>query len=345
MSNVLPAWFLVLGVFLSLVTVAGNGTVIYLIATTRRLHNPTNWIIVSLAVADACVGATYVLISYLHQEISFEFELRYSIISFLFAASCINLCLLTIDRYIFVSKPLRYVTIMSTRRALFMICFAWVAAFVPHASFYFICTVWTSPEKSPNCERNFSIFDFIVSELLPAVILLPLTVYIFYIARKRSRQTELQMAQLRFNQTNAAADQDKEAREASTRKETKSTIKIIGTAVATFIICFLVQLMYTVLYQFTGKSDDDWNFLLCSGLLYLLNSAINPIAYALFKNDIKGSLRKMFISPRWRIYYYLAFAEGGPSLKMQTVFYLFIFLGGGWDGNWLDLFTWPFKDI
>ena len=33
--------------------------------------------------------------------------------------------------------------------------------------------------------------------------------------------------------------------------------------------------------------------------------------------------------------YYLAFAKGGPSLKIRTFFY---FLGGR-DGGWLDLFT------
>ena len=36
-----------------------------------------------------------------------------------------------------------------------------------------------------------------------------------------------------------------------------------------------------------------------------------------------------------KVYLHLAFAECGPSLKMQTDFYFF----GGRDGDWLDLFT------
>ena len=43
------------------------------------------------------------------------------------------------------------------------------------------------------------------------------------------------------------------------------------------------------------------------------------------------------LSPRFK---YLAFAEGGPSLKMQS---FFIFWGVR-DGDWLGLFTWSFRD-
>ena len=39
---------------------------------------------------------------------------------------------------------------------------------------------------------------------------------------------------------------------------------------------------------------------------------------------------------------YLAFAEGGPRLKIQTVFFIIL---GGRDGNWLYLSMWPFRDI
>ena len=45
---------------------------------------------------------------------------------------------------------------------------------------------------------------------------------------------------------------------------------------------------------------------------------------------------------RHSYYYWLAFAEGGPSLKMNAK--VFSFLGGRY-GDWLYLFTWPFRDI
>ena len=54
-----PLWFLVSGAVLSLVTVVGNGLVVYLIITRKRLHNATNWIVLSLAIADFILGAGY----------------------------------------------------------------------------------------------------------------------------------------------------------------------------------------------------------------------------------------------------------------------------------------------
>ena len=54
-----PVWFWVLGWFLTTVAVVGNGFVIYLITTKRRLHTTTNWFILSLSVADFCFGSSY----------------------------------------------------------------------------------------------------------------------------------------------------------------------------------------------------------------------------------------------------------------------------------------------
>ena len=41
---------------LSIITAAGNGVVIFLVAKSRRLHSSANWFVLSLAVADFIVG-------------------------------------------------------------------------------------------------------------------------------------------------------------------------------------------------------------------------------------------------------------------------------------------------
>ena len=50
------AWFWVLGWFLSILTIIGNGFIIFLVYNKRRLRTKTNAFLVSLAVADLCVG-------------------------------------------------------------------------------------------------------------------------------------------------------------------------------------------------------------------------------------------------------------------------------------------------
>ena len=49
-------WFWILGWVLSFLAIAGNGIKIYLVCSRRNLRTKTNAFIVSLAVADFCVG-------------------------------------------------------------------------------------------------------------------------------------------------------------------------------------------------------------------------------------------------------------------------------------------------
>ena len=49
-------WFWVLGWFLCIFTMVGNGSVIFPVCSKRQLPTKTNTFIVSLAVADFCVG-------------------------------------------------------------------------------------------------------------------------------------------------------------------------------------------------------------------------------------------------------------------------------------------------
>ena len=56
-DNKMETWFWILGWILSILTVAGNGFTVLLVGGQPRLRTKTNALIVSLAVADFCVGA------------------------------------------------------------------------------------------------------------------------------------------------------------------------------------------------------------------------------------------------------------------------------------------------
>lgn len=51
-------WFWILGWVLSILTITGNGFIIFLVSSDRQLRTKTNALIVSLALADFLVGAT-----------------------------------------------------------------------------------------------------------------------------------------------------------------------------------------------------------------------------------------------------------------------------------------------
>ena len=120
----METWFWVLGWFLCIFTMVGNGFVIFLVCSKRQLRTKTNTFIVSLAVADFCAGMIAVPSPFLckmeNMCISDE-KLILLIISlrvFFIYASGTNLFILVLERYVAVVKPLEYLTFMKRRRVI-----------------------------------------------------------------------------------------------------------------------------------------------------------------------------------------------------------------------------------
>ena len=284
-SSEFTLWFLALGSFLSLVTILGNGLVVYLIIARKRLHNATNWIVLSLAIADFTVGAGILPAAMLLRD---QYALvQHSVLSFLTAASALNLSLLTVDRYVFITRPLRYSTLLTTKGVVLLIVTVWLASFVPHLLLYLTST-GNDPADPP---RAFDFFDIVVFEIWPMLALPFLAGRIFLIVRRQERRVEIQMGQVSFNRRAEPGS------EMSSHNRRTSTMKCICGAVAVFELCYLFEIIITVYTLITGGHDEAiaktlayWRVL---ALLYILNSAINPVVYALFKSDIKRSLRRM----------------------------------------------------
>ena len=101
----METWFWILGWILSILTIAGNGFTVLLVGIQRRLRTKTNALIVSLAVADFCVGV-FAVPSLFFCEIrgGCNWPQPYAswveFTRWLFAcASIMNLCSLVLDRY------------------------------------------------------------------------------------------------------------------------------------------------------------------------------------------------------------------------------------------------------
>lgn len=120
-----------LGWFLSIITMTGNGFIIFLVCSRRHLRTKTNAFIVSLGVADFCVGMNVVpslfFLELIEQSHSKGLDKSLKLVRWLFQdASAMNMCILVLDRYIAVVKPLKYLTFMTSTRVIQLISFSWV---------------------------------------------------------------------------------------------------------------------------------------------------------------------------------------------------------------------------
>ena len=126
----MDTWFWILGWFLSILTIAGNGFIIFLVGSKRQLRTKTNAFVISLAVADLCVGLSVISSKHFCGN-SCKWRTQgevpwMDLVRWLFGyASVTNLCSLVLDRYIAVVKLLKYLTFMTSRRINQMIFFSW----------------------------------------------------------------------------------------------------------------------------------------------------------------------------------------------------------------------------
>lgn len=130
--------FLVFVLLLIVATVAGNGFVFMAVYTFRELRTVTNYFILSLALADLAVALLAMPVWLMSALIPIDNEYDHLVMElcakwidpFCCTASIVNATLVSIDRYCAISRPLRYKTVVTPRRAKQSIAMVWGFSFI-----------------------------------------------------------------------------------------------------------------------------------------------------------------------------------------------------------------------
>ena len=272
------SWLYILGWFPSVVAVFGNALVVFLIVSRPRLHTRPNWFITSLALADFAVGFIYFPTNFLCGERSLcNNEIAQDIAVLAIYSSITNLCAMATDRYIAIMEPLRYVALMTSRRATIMIALAWLIPLI----FDYIPALCSRLGKCNLEDKALVSTKMVLFEILPCLFLLITTAQIIITARRHWRKNALLNSQLQCNEPN--------------RQKTKdyAAAKVIVIVVVVFLCCYFVEL-YSVVGFLVFSSTPSKEVKEVISFLIPVNSAANPIAYALFKRDFRKELQKTY---------------------------------------------------
>ena len=279
--------FVTLAWLISASAIVGNGILIYLIAFRQRLRSVTqNWFILSLAVADLFVGATYFPYNRGCNDTGCsQRHVHWLCVDLFLSASVTNVCLLTVDRYIAIVKPLQYLTFATKLKAVLAITAAWffpiITALLPLS--------WTYTPLLPSTEeyswKIFLIGTLIVYGIIPCVFLSLAIIHIILIVRKWRIQRSLVITQLEFNYSRPPREKQLQA------VKEMSSVRLVVSVVVLFLTCYLcgvcVRAMTVFGQQYQYPPDSVRKI---SIILILANSALNPVAYGLFKDDLKKEL-------------------------------------------------------
>lgn len=165
----------------------GNILVLLAVLMERKLRTVTNYFIFNLAVADLLLGTLVLPFSGTLEVISYwPFGQKFcdvwaSVDVLCCTASIVSLCVISIDRYIGVTRPLKHKLIVTPRRALLVIVGVWILSFAIAVGPLF---GWRPPKDDPlECPLSDSIdyvfFSVSGSFYIPLIVIIVLYIRIY----------------------------------------------------------------------------------------------------------------------------------------------------------------------
>ena len=123
-----------------------------------------------------------------------------------------------------------------------------------------------------------SIWLTIILEFIPCVVLILCFVTMIFHVCRHDQSARTLAKQLRFNHQVSFKIHHE-----------RSAVIMMGLVIGVFLVCYGMYLNCSFLLLSSPKCDDE-NYKIP---FLVLNSAINPLAYAFFKRDIKKEFRKL----------------------------------------------------
>ena len=268
-----------IGWLLSIATVLGNGFVIFVVAKNRRLHSSANWFVLSLAVADFGVGIAVFPSNYFCiYSMACNSRVHMAFFWLFLHCSVTNLCTLTLDRYIAIVHPLKYNISMTERRPGMVIFIAWLIPFAISLSLI----VGMYATNSRTAWKVLRLTGVSAFDIVSCVLLFYAVVRILVAARAQSSQVcEIEL-QLQSNVSSTKAG-------TSRRRRTPNTARLIIALVVFFLGCYVI-VNISVLCQIFSCEVCGEKVGFAATVLLVLNSAVNPMVYTLWKRDIKREI-------------------------------------------------------
>ncbi|CAH6866789.1 D(2) dopamine receptor [Phodopus roborovskii] len=197
-------YYAMLLTLLIFIIVFGNVLVCMAVSREKALQTTTNYLIVSLAVADLLV-ATLVMPWVVYLEVVGEWkfsrihcDIFVTLDVMMCTASILNLCAISIDRYTAVAMPMLYNTRYSSkRRVTVMIAIVWVLSFTISCPLLFGLNN-TDQNECIIANPAFVVYSSIVSFYVPFIVTLLVYIKIYIVLRKRRKRVNTKRSSRAF---------------------------------------------------------------------------------------------------------------------------------------------------
>ncbi|KAH1009460.1 hypothetical protein HUJ04_001813 [Dendroctonus ponderosae] len=323
---------LLVGVFLSLLiflSVAGNILVCIAIYTDRGLRRIGNLFLASLAIADLFVASLVMTFAGVNDLLGYwifgskfcdtwiAFDVMCS------TASILNLCAISLDRYIHIKDPLRYGRWVTRRVALATIATIWLLAalisFVPimlglhRPSQPF--TIESGGQNYPTCALDltptYAVVSSCISFYVPCIVMLGIYCRLYCYAQKHvksiraiTRPIDIPNSTSKkktMKQKNKALHIHLHNHQSSPYHVSDHKAAVtVGIIMGVFLICWVPFFCINIVAAFCKTCIPDITFKILTWLGYS-NSAFNPIIYSIFNTEFREAFKRILTAryPDW----------------------------------------------
>lgn len=290
-------------IFMALV---GNLLVCLAIYTDRRLRKLGNLFLVSLAISDLFVSSLVMTFAVANDVMGYwvfgpqfcdtwiAFDVMCS------TASILNLCAISLDRFIHIKDPLRYGRWMTKRVVLISIAGIWLMSAL--VSFLPISLGWAKAKKvssddmdeelRPHCALDltpvYAVVSSIISFYAPCVVMVALYTRLYLYAKKHVRNIRaVTKSTIKSKSCNNNSNNHH-------NMDHKAAITL-GFIMGTFLVCWVPFFCINIVAAVCKTCISDMVFKFLTWLGYC-NSALNPIIYSIFNTEFREAFRRILLT-------------------------------------------------
>ncbi|XP_040004802.1 trace amine-associated receptor 13c-like [Xiphias gladius] len=262
---------------IALLTAALNLLVLISISHFKKLHTPTNLLLLSLAVSDFSVGLLMtfqILLADGCWLLSDHMCVLYGVLDYITTSASVGtMVLIAVDRYVAICDPLRYPTKVTVRGVTICTCLCWVCSALYNS--LILQDNFRQPGRYNSCSGecvvviNYiaGVADLILTFIAPVAVIIVLYLRVFVVAVSQARAMRSHIMAVTFQRSGTVLAQKSEMKAA----------RILGVVVVVFLTCHCPYYCSSLvgqntLFDVTSVPSEIW--------LFYLNSCLNPVIYA-----------------------------------------------------------------